>query len=93
MPQAVPIIGALIGAGASIHGTQQAKKSARRAREQQEKELAAQRVLDAAQQQALKRAEDDKADIEIGKDDLTIGTRRKAKREVRNAPTTGLRVG
>lgn len=83
---------ALIGAAVGMRGQQQAKKSARSAREAQEKELAEQRILDAAQQQALERAEEDVATTEVG-GDLTIGTRRKAKREVRDAPTTGLRVG
>ena len=86
------LVGAAMSAGTSIYGQQQAKKQARQQREAQEKELSEQRVLDAAQQAALQREEDDVAEIEIG--DLTVGTRAAQKKEVRAAPsTTGLRVG
>ena len=86
------VAGMVIGGGTAVRGQQQAKSQARKAREAQEKELAEQRILDAAAQAAAEREEEDVAETEIGAD-LTVGTRSSQKREVRAAPTTGLRVG
>jgi hypothetical protein len=90
----VMAVGMAASVGTGIAGQQAAKSDAKKARAAQEKALEEQRVLDAAQQLAAKREEEDIAQIETGGQPLTVGTRAGSKRKVKDAPvTTGLRVG
>ena len=90
---AAAFIAAAAGAVQGAKSRSAAKKAANKQAEQHQKDLEAQRALDAMEASALARQDQDEVQIEVG-DELAIGRTTRGTRKVQAAPATaGLRVG
>ena len=88
---AAALAAAFIAAAAGA--VQGAKRASNKQAEQHQKDLEAQRALDAMEASALARQDQDEVQIEVG-DELAIGRTTRGTRKVQAAPATaGLRVG